>query len=100
MATAARTSPRGLKLAPQILATVNDMLRSKGLLLKAGTVVLFTHPLCSDCQTLARELDERGTPVVKVDVKQRRDLAKKYGVSVVPLAVRVDASGRVTSRVR
>ena len=67
---------------------------------KAGTVVLFTHPLCSDCQTLARELDERGTPVVKVDVKQRRDLAKKYGVSVVPLAVRVDASGRVTSRVR
>ena len=27
------------KLAPQILATVNDMLRSKGLLLKAGTVV-------------------------------------------------------------
>ena len=28
-----------LKLAAQILATVNDMLRSKGLLLKAGTVV-------------------------------------------------------------
>ncbi len=67
---------------------------------KPGTVVLFTHPLCSDCQTLARELDERGTPVVKVDVKQRRDLAKKYGVSVVPLAVTVDASGRVTGRVR
>ena len=27
------------KLAPQILATVNDMLRDKGLMLKAGTVV-------------------------------------------------------------
>ncbi len=66
---------------------------------QAGTVVLFTHPLCSDCQTLGRELDEKGTPVVRVDVSKRRDLAKKYGVSVVPLAFAVDASGRVTGRV-
>lgn len=65
----------------------------------AGTVVLFTHPLCSDCQTLGRELEEKGAPVVRVDVSKRRDLAKKYGVSVVPLAFSVDASGRVTGRV-
>lgn len=66
---------------------------------EAGTVVLFTHPLCSDCQTLGRELEEQGTPLVRVDVSKRRDLAKKYGVSVVPLAFSVDASGRVTGRV-
>ncbi len=64
-----------------------------------GTIVLFTHPLCSDCQTLGRELEEKGAPVVRVDVSKRRDLAKKYGVSVVPLAFAVDASGRVTGRV-
>lgn len=62
-------------------------------------VVLFTHPLCSDCQTLTRELETKGEHVVKVDVSKRRDLAKKYGVGVVPLAVRVDGSGRVTGRV-
>jgi hypothetical protein len=64
-----------------------------------GTVVLFTHPLCSDCQTLGRTLEARGTPVVKVDVSKQRPLAKKYGVAVVPFAVRVDASGRVLGNV-
>lgn len=63
-----------------------------------GAVVLFTHPLCSDCQTLGRELDERNASVVRVDVSKRRDLAKKYGVSIVPLAVEVDAAGRVKRR--
>jgi hypothetical protein len=62
-------------------------------------VVLFTHPLCSDCQTLGRELEAKGEHVLKVDVSKRRDLAKKYGVGVVPLAVRVDGQGRVTGRV-
>jgi hypothetical protein len=65
---------------------------------KGGTVVLFTHPLCSDCQTVAHELEQQGTPVVKVDVSKRRDLAKKYGVSVVPLALEVDGAGRVVNR--
>lgn len=65
-----------------------------------GAVVLFTHPLCSDCQVVGSELEQQGATVVKVDVSKRRDLAKKYGVAVVPLAVRVDATGRVTARVR
>lgn len=65
-----------------------------------GATVLFTHPLCSDCQVVARELEAHGTTLVKVDVSKRRDLAKKYGVAMVPLAVRVDATGRVTARVR
>jgi hypothetical protein len=66
---------------------------------KREGVVLFTHPLCSDCQTLSQALEAKGERVVKVDVSKRRDLAKKYGVGVVPLAVRVDEGGRVTARV-
>lgn len=65
----------------------------------AEAVVLFTHPLCSDCQTLASTLSTRATPVISIDVSRHRALAKKYGVSVVPLAYSVDAQGRVTGRV-
>ncbi|MBE2254196.1 MAG: DUF4395 family protein [Myxococcus sp.] len=64
-----------------------------------GAVVLFTHPLCSDCQTLGQQLEAQGTTLVKVDVSKRRDLAKKYGVAVVPLAFAVDGEGRVLGRV-
>lgn len=71
---------------------------SLGAIVSDGAVVLFTHPLCSDCQTLGGELDARGAQVVRVDVSKRRDLAKKYGVSIVPLAVEVDAGGRVKRR--
>jgi hypothetical protein len=35
-----------------------------------------------------------------VDVSRRPDLARKYGVAVVPLAVAVAHDGRVTGRVR
>lgn len=66
---------------------------------KAGTVVLFTHPLCSDCQTLSEKLGNGTRPVVTVDVSKRRDLAKKYGVSVVPLAFDVSADGQVRGQV-
>lgn len=66
---------------------------------KEGTVVLFTHPLCSDCTTLSRSLETTGQHVVKIDVSKHRSVAKKYGVSVVPLAFRVDASGRVLGEV-
>jgi ribosomal protein S26 len=59
------------------------------------SVVLFTHPLCSDCTALGSRLEREGVAVVKIDVSKRRDLAKKYGVSVVPLAFEVAADGRV-----
>lgn len=64
-----------------------------------GAVIQFTHPLCSDCQELARRLaGERRAPVL-VDVAQRPDLARKYGVAVVPLAVEVAADGAVIRRI-
>jgi hypothetical protein len=63
-----------------------------------GTVVEFTHPLCSECLTLERELRAAGRAVVTVDVRTRPDLARKYGIGIVPTAVAVDAAGTVTAR--
>jgi thiol-disulfide isomerase/thioredoxin len=62
-------------------------------------VVQFTHPLCTDCRALEAELRGGGRRVVTVDVSQRPELARKYGVALVPTAVAVDAQGRVDARV-
>jgi hypothetical protein len=64
----------------------------------AGMVVQFTHPLCTDCHDLERRLRREGWSVVAVDVRERPELARKYGVGVVPTAVAVDGSGLVTER--
>ncbi|MGH2379353.1 MAG: DUF4395 family protein [Candidatus Limnocylindria bacterium] len=63
------------------------------------TVVEFTHPLCTDCRELERELRLAGRRVVTVDVSRRPDLARRYGIAYVPTAVAVDEAGRVTSRI-
>ena len=66
----------------------------------AGDVVVqFTHPLCTDCHTLERELRSAGRRVVTVDVSKRPELARKYGVALVPMAVAVTAEGAVTARI-
>ena len=62
-------------------------------------VVQFTHPLCSDCHKLERELTEQGRQVVRIDVRARPDLARKYGVAAVPVAVQVAQDGLVTARI-
>ena len=56
-------------------------------------VVQFTHPLCTDCRSLERRLRSEGHSVVTVDVSRRPELARKYGVSVVPTAVAVTSDG-------
>ena len=61
-------------------------------------VVVFTHPLCTECQTLERRLVTEGRHLVTVDVTERPDLARKYGIAVVPTAVAVGA-GVVTARI-
>lgn len=73
-------------------------LEQLGVLATAPLVVLFTHPLCSDCQGLEPKLAQGGQQVVTVDVSRRKDLARKYGVTLVPLAVSVGADGRVLER--
>jgi hypothetical protein len=61
-------------------------------------VVQFTHPLCSDCRALELRLREEGRRVVTVDVSQRPELARKYGVALVPTAVAVSGTGAVLAR--
>jgi Domain of unknown function (DUF4395) len=62
-------------------------------------VVEFTHPLCSDCRELEQRLRADGRRVVTVDVRDRPELARKYGVALVPTAVAVDGAGTVIARV-
>ncbi len=64
----------------------------------AESVVQFTHPLCSDCAELERTLRAAGADLVLVDVTRAPDLARKYHVDVVPLALRVSPGGRVLER--
>jgi hypothetical protein len=69
-----------------------------GLVPAGESVVQFTHPLCTDCQTLARKLEAEGHEVTTVDVSKRPELARKYGVAVVPTAVLLAADGTVQAR--
>jgi hypothetical protein len=61
-------------------------------------VVAFSHPLCTDCHDLIDELEADGLPHITVDVRQRPDLARKYGIAVVPTALTVRPDGTVTAR--
>lgn len=61
-------------------------------------VVQFTHPLCSGCHAVEKQLVMEGHRLVLVDISKRRDLARKYHVSVVPTALSVGADGRVLER--
>jgi Domain of unknown function (DUF4395) len=64
-----------------------------------GELVLqFTHPLCSDCRALEGRLRAEGRRVVTVDVSKQPDLARKYGVALVPTAVAVTGTGIVRAR--
>ena len=63
-----------------------------------GAVVQFTHPLCTECHAVERRLRDAGELPVLVDVSKRPDLARRYRIASVPLAVRVDARGAVRER--
>lgn len=58
--------------------------------------VLFTHPLCTDCHRVESELRGQGGRLVTIDVRERTDLARKYGISVVPTAVTVEPDGKAS----
>ena len=58
-------------------------------------VVAFGHPLCTDCRTVLRDLEAGAERFVSVDVRDRPDLARKYGVALVPTVVRVTGDGHV-----
>ena len=68
--------------------------------LPAGELmVAFSHPLCTDCRSVEAELAAGSRPFISVDVRDRPDLARKYGVALVPTVVRIAADGRVLQQV-
>jgi hypothetical protein len=66
--------------------------------LEGAGVVQFTHPLCSDCRAWERRLEDEGRPHALIDVSRQPDLARKYGVAVVPTVVAVAGDGTVLER--
>ncbi|HEY6776094.1 MAG TPA: hypothetical protein VI122_06260 [Thermoleophilaceae bacterium] len=58
----------------------------------------FTHPLCSECRDWQERLALEGRSPLLVDVSKRLELARKYGVAVVPTIVAVHADGTVVER--
>lgn len=73
-------------------------LRDLGIEGQDDIVVEFTHPLCTGCRDLERKLTSEGSRPVLIDISEKPELAHRYNVGVVPLAYRVDASGRVVER--
>ena len=63
-----------------------------------SVIVHFTHPLCSECRAWEERLRRERRPYLTVDVKRRPELARKYGIAVVPTVVAVSHEGRVLER--
>src|SRR5438067_696997 len=70
-----------------------------GAVVEGEVVVEFTHPLCTDFRALERTLSVEGRPMLTIDVSPRPDIARKYGVVVVPTPVLVGADGVVRARI-
>jgi hypothetical protein len=64
----------------------------------ARTYVEFTHPLCSECHEWGERLARSGSPVIEIDVRERPELAVKYGIAIVPTVVAVTPDGAVVER--
>lgn len=60
-----------------------------------AATVLFTHPLCTDCTRVAAALERSGRRYVSVDVRARPDLARRYGVALVPTLAHLAADGSI-----
>ena len=60
--------------------------------------VEFTHPLCAECREWESRLGAGSEPLVTVDVRERPELARKYGITVVPTVLAVGGDGTVLER--
>ena len=56
-------------------------------------VIGFSSPYCVSCERWERGLHEAGVPWAKVDVTERGDLARRYGVTATPLVLAVELPG-------
>jgi hypothetical protein len=59
------------------------------------TLVEFFHPKCSACQVWKRRLEEGNAPFVTIDVTEHPELARRYGVAMVPTVLEVAPGGTV-----
>jgi hypothetical protein len=67
--------------------------------IKSGRAyVEFTHPLCSECRDWEERLNAAPEPLLTLDVSARPELARKYGVAVVPTVLKVAPDGAVLER--
>ena len=56
-------------------------------------VVVFSSPYCVACERWERRLHEAGVPWAKVNVAERAELARRYGVRATPLVLAVELPG-------
>ena len=64
----------------------------------AQAFVEFTHPLCAECGVWERRLREADEPLVTVDVSRQPEMARKYGITVVPTVFEVAGDGTLLRR--
>lgn len=64
----------------------------------AKAYVEFTHPLCAECHAWEQRLRAEAEPALMLDVRERPDLARKYGIAIVPTVVAVAPDGTVLER--
>ena len=69
-----------------------------GLSDRSSAYVEFTHPLCSECREWEERLRSNGGTLITLDVRERPDLARKYGIAIVPTVFAVAADGTVLER--
>jgi hypothetical protein len=60
--------------------------------------VEFTHPLCAECREWEERLSSEAEPLLTLDVRDRPELARKYGIGVVPTVFRIGSDGAVLER--
>ncbi len=65
---------------------------------RSRAYVEFTHPLCSECREWEERLRSDGESVITLDVRERPDLARKYGIAIVPTVLAVGPDGTVLER--
>jgi hypothetical protein len=62
------------------------------------TYVEFTHPLCSECREWEERLRSNDETLITLDVREHPDLARKYGIAIVPTVLAVGPDGTVLER--
>jgi hypothetical protein len=65
---------------------------------RSTAYVEFTHPLCSECREWEERLRVHGDALITLDVRERPDLARKYGIAIVPTVLAVEPDGTVLER--